>query len=434
MASVLTFRGEHNVSTTVACQIILADRDAQLANANKLLRKSGLRWIAKAFDAITASNRKEHDTGGAACERTTPTNAEMIGTLARDERRFRGGKPVCTIKAARSALWDLRALAYDWAHVLDTAREAKRIRVSNPRVYFGNWEQRMPRQGISLAGMPLLYSPRTRSIYDGPFGIRPVGLDLAAVLDRGRKRAVTDCFYYEASNLTVEVDWVDSPDACDIQVETTEEWESRPARRATRKHTATVTAAKMYRRDLPAGRRDLHGLITLWARKVSPTVWEAVWARKSVGVSWRIQRGYIARWGDSHEYAHAQTVGHARGVLTRRMGDGLPASPSDVARLAGQVARQSFDMATGNIMVRERDAKAAGACLPGIRAWRNVHIMGEPMASVIRVAKIAKRDRDRWRADMACRAAAVAILRTNVLLADGEDTYRLGGAIRLQRV
>ena len=197
---------------------------------------------------------------------------------------------------------------------------------------------------------------------------------LARHLDARRRKEVKRHFEPAYVNGVTCTDWVDSLDACGVEVTSREDWGgySRSTPYPMTVWTVTVRAMRHCAADLPGGRniddcRLADGLITLGAEGIaSPDgvtrAWRAVWAVKSRGVSWDIRHGVIVE--RDGEVVHGATLERAMATLrTRRT----------VAQRTA-LARRGIDRATalavhGERRLSWRVARRAGLCADGISAW-----------------------------------------------------------------
>ena len=188
---------------------------------------------------------------------------------------------------------------------------------------------------------------------------------------------------------TTEVVWTGDLGACGVSTE--RRWDStiykgRYKGWGARIVTHTVTAQNLPPCALPGGHRDWHGLVTLGAEieidRVNPRrgegeirVWRAVWARHGRGLDWRTEHGWIAVTAHPHagEFARppdpivthsVSSAGAAIRTLRRRL---RAAEADHAARYRTASGATLADHASDRVTLA--DARAVGACRPGIEAF-----------------------------------------------------------------
>ena len=159
-----------------------------------------------------------------------------------------------------------------------------------------------------------------------------------------------------------------------------------------RSYRIRVHAVNKRRADLPGGRRNLDGVLTLDCEQVAAPcdgvrMWRATWITPSRGVSWDTEHGYIASMGE--DFSHAATAKGAVANLRRRRtiesrGGYLRLAARAANRKAARVAAAASYLATlssrevierhGDLRLTFAVARGAGLCEAGIKSWcaRNV--------------------------------------------------------------
>lgn len=174
---------------------------------------------------------------------------------------------------------------------------------------------------------------------------------------------------------------VESLSECGISLSKQEGWIEYSRRFGNRRGivSARYTIAAIARIPIP---REIGGLLTLGAERAesmerpNERVYRAVWARQAQDGPAR-ERGFIVGAIDRHgewTYAHGSTIGAARGVLSRRLGTTQRLDPDEWERLDRwrEAVRRKLERGQLNgydVAVRLADARSAGLCEPGIRAW-----------------------------------------------------------------
>ena len=148
-----------------------------------------------------------------------------------------------------------------------------------------------------------------------------------------------------------------------------------------------VGAQLLTRRELPGGRRNIDGLLTLAAEQIpapcdGARAWSATWARKQAGVAWGVSSGAIVAIGDT--IAHGADVRRALATVRRRLtiqarGGYLRLAARASERRRARVAAAAEALADlshaeivrrwGSLRLTWATARAAGLCDDGVRSW-----------------------------------------------------------------
>ena len=201
--------------------------------------------------------------------------------------------------------------------------------------------------------------------------------DLAARLDTQRRLDIAAQFERAITYGAVAVTWHTQADECGVSVDS--EQDSRGYGKSCKFPKTSwdiqVRAQKLRRAQLPGGKREIDGLVTLAADPVAGVVtvaadpiagtdgaWSAVWTEKSRGVSWHVRRGYIVEQGG--DVVHGRTLADALGTLRRRQ---TAAQRQTLAALG--LSRAEVMKNYGDRRLSWSLARRAGLCEDGIRAW-----------------------------------------------------------------
>lgn len=159
--------------------------------------------------------------------------------------------------------------------------------------------------------------------------------------------------------------------------------------------------------------RNCHGLMTLGAikrpdlvRAGEEMVWDAVWARQGRSDP-IVERGWIIKLAGFDRYVHStSTIGSAhKGAALARA---AAIRSQNEQEMANMVARGDIPPGCESVIVTFRDARRAGLCAPGIRAWCSRHGF-DPKQGATVAQVLAAGAKDQF--DLAVQAATVAILR-----------------------
>lgn len=203
------------------------------------------------------------------------------------------------------------------------------------------------------------------------------------------------------------VQWVDGLVACSASCTVHRGWVEYSKRFGNRYGItgAQYTLLAMPRTD--GCPRDAGGLLTLGAVRAAgleaegETVWQAVWAEQAREEP-VVHRGWIVlRAG---RYAHGKTLGAARSTIARWVGASERAAKAERWNQTVRAALESGHLNGYDVQVQFADARRAGLCESGIRAWcaRNA-INPDQGASVSRILAI----RDQHELVMAAALSAI---------------------------
>ena len=286
-------------------------------------------------------------------------------------RRLKGR----TVAAARAAGRTAHTLGSVWERCRRELAKARRNRVSAGEAY--RHDRNLRRMGLKLM---FPWRPRQTACRNAA--------QLARVLDARRRDALIREMSPQANGAT-EVEWVDTLENCGVAITSEQDWDGYSSRCRYPKtiHTITVRAVRMLESDMPGGRRVTDaGLVTLGAEGVpSPDgtiqLYKAVWARKTRGIDYDTERGYIAV--DGAEVAHGRTERDAVATLRRRR---TMAQRAALSRCG--VRREDALREHGNEKLNFRLARRAGLCAAGIKAWANKHFPElDPLRDTVTVAE-----------------------------------------------
>lgn len=146
--------------------------------------------------------------------------------------------------------------------------------------------------------------------------------EIAHSLEWMRTNDLTREFRNAYAHGDTAVAWCDGLSDCRVEVHYTDDHNgySKSCKYAMRVWHVEINAMKMQACDMPTGRREIDGLITLGAEPderesgVVWQVWKAVWAERGRGVYWHTRRGYIVQ-DQTGEITHGRTISAAIGTL-----------------------------------------------------------------------------------------------------------------------
>ena len=317
-------------------------------------RYVGLRGLREIDDAVAAAPLGEAMT------------KKSVSEIARRHRRVR-----VSIRAATDVLltYAAAAVAVRWSrseirraerHLTGAAYDASRRSGAHAGRRARSARDVQPRPGAVLQPR-YIWPCRTTD-------------QLADQLDRRRREEVTADIESAFAHGASHVSWVETADRCGVTVDAEDDWGgySKRCKYSMRIWSVMVRAKLLLRSEMPGGRRVHHGLITLSAeQQPSPDgetrVYNAVWLRKSRGVSWYTERGTIAV-SASGEVVHGRSERVALSTLRARQ----------TTQQRNALRRRGVDRATalaeyGDRRLTWRIARRAGLCAEGIRAWALAH-------------------------------------------------------------
>lgn len=269
--------------------------------------------------------------------------------------------------------------------------------------------QRQERRARKLAERGLSITVRRSTSARRAFSL-PAGTPVERLAQARRKalgQAASRALRNYERESTMVVEWVDQLSTCAAKVEITRGWVEYSKRFGNR---FGITDARYTFRAMPslAGcPRDACGLLTLGAVRAEgleaegETVWQAVWAEQAREEP-VVHRGWIVlRAG---RYAHGKTLGAARSTIARWVGASERAAKAERWNQTVRAALESGHLNGYDVQVQFADARRAGLCESGIRAWcaRN-SINPDHGASVSRILAI----RDQHELVMAAALSAI---------------------------
>lgn len=241
-------------------------------------------------------------------------------------------------------------------------------------------------------------------------GALPAGTPVQRLESKRRKallRALGSTLRSYAREESPQVEWVDNLTTCSAIVELRRGWVEYSKRFGNRYGITSAQYVLHAMARIDGCPRDAGGLLTLGAVRAAgleadgETVWQAVWAEQSREEP-IVRRGWIVlRAG---RYAHGQTLGAARSTIARWVGASERAAKAERWAKTVRAALESGHLNGYDVHVRFDDARRAGLCDSGIRAWcaRNA-IDPEQGASVSRILAI----RDQHELVMAAALSAI---------------------------
>lgn len=308
-------------------------------------------------------------------EARNPTK-KAIREAARDYRRTKKGKAVCTIHDAECHLSAVAEAAARFRAARARARillfHAESIVRYDQAKQMREWHQSPDNDVPVDVWCGPVYGRKGHTTPNSE--LRPGRIE--AELDNNRREEIL-AHIDPGTHGHAAVEWVAAPDLPWVQIDRKEDWTLYKGRHKNRPALAcqvTVFARNMLRRDMPGGRRVIGGLITLAADPIpfrrhcwsGVIMWKAAWTRKARGIEYHTDFGLIAECAVTGAVYHLQHPGRASKDDYARAAKGLRRK---VGRDGASVAsRQEVERVAKDdpFPVTMRIAQEAGLCRPGI--------------------------------------------------------------------
>ncbi len=196
---------------------------------------------------------------------------------------------------------------------------------------------------------------------------------LAQMLDSGRTHFGTH-----------SITWGEN---CKVDISVNYDSYSRGCQWKKKIHSLNVTANRNLRKA-PLWVRNNAGLVALAAEEIENNLWKVTWARKTAGISCKLETGYIMRRGN--ETAHGMSISACKSTLSRRESENKFRKRENGIL---EMLQEGNCDGLGEIVVYRQNSLDAGNCQAGTDNFISEFLGGRDWATVSSLVKISREQR-----------------------------------------